>query len=257
MEARQATERDVRSLASALARAFHDDPVMTWLFGDRPGPRLRRLRRYFASEARRHGRHGQVLMSCDHAGAAFWDPPRALAGDVAAAPALDTGDAPGDGPPDPPGVQGARPHRARPSPRAPLVPAGARHRPAAPGQGCRQGGGQSGARALRPRGPGRVPRIVQAGERALLRALRLQRDRADRPAGGPPGVAHVARPEMSPTASAALDDAVSAFVADLVPEVEALATTVSRVDTSRLRSDVVVDAYNLACGFIDADGLHT
>jgi len=62
---------------------------------------------------------------------------------------------------------------------------------------------------------------------------------------------------MSPTASAALDDAVSAFVADLVPEVEALATTVSRIDTSRLRSDVVVDAYNLACGFIDADGLHT
>jgi AAA lid domain/ATPase family associated with various cellular activities (AAA) len=62
---------------------------------------------------------------------------------------------------------------------------------------------------------------------------------------------------MSPTASAALDDAVSAFVGDLLPEVEALATTVGRVDTSRLRSDVVVDAYNLACGFIDADGLHT
>jgi hypothetical protein len=62
---------------------------------------------------------------------------------------------------------------------------------------------------------------------------------------------------MSPTASAALDDAVTAFVGDLVPEVEALATTVSRIDTSRLRSDVVVDAYNLACGFIDADGLHT
>jgi hypothetical protein len=59
------------------------------------------------------------------------------------------------------------------------------------------------------------------------------------------------------TASAALDDAVSAFVADLVPEVEALATSVPGIDTSRLRSDVVVDAYNLACGFIDADGLHT
>jgi len=75
MEARQATDGDVRSLASTLARAFHDDPVMTWLFGDRPGPRLRRLRRYFASEARRHGRHGQVLVGGDHAGAAFWDPP--------------------------------------------------------------------------------------------------------------------------------------------------------------------------------------
>jgi AAA lid domain/ATPase family associated with various cellular activities (AAA) len=62
---------------------------------------------------------------------------------------------------------------------------------------------------------------------------------------------------MSPTASAALDDAVSAFLGDLLPEVEALATSVTRIDTSRLRSDVVVDAYNLACGFIDADGLHT
>jgi AAA lid domain/ATPase family associated with various cellular activities (AAA) len=62
---------------------------------------------------------------------------------------------------------------------------------------------------------------------------------------------------VSPTAPAALDDAVSAFVADLVPEVEALATSVPGIDTSRLRSDVVIDAYNLACGFIDADGLHT
>ncbi|HKX72203.1 MAG TPA: hypothetical protein VJM75_13280, partial [Acidimicrobiales bacterium] len=62
---------------------------------------------------------------------------------------------------------------------------------------------------------------------------------------------------MNPTASAALDDAVGAFVADLVPEVESLAASVRGIDGSRLRSDVVVDAYNLACGFIDADGLHT
>jgi hypothetical protein len=75
MEARQATDGDVRSLARTLARAFHDDPIMTWLFGERPGPRLRRLRRYFASEARRHGRHRQVLRSGDVAGVAFWDPP--------------------------------------------------------------------------------------------------------------------------------------------------------------------------------------
>ena len=75
MEPRQATDGDVRSLASTLARAFHDDPVMTWLFGERPRPRFRRLRRYFAAEARRHRRHGQVLVGADHAGAAFWDPP--------------------------------------------------------------------------------------------------------------------------------------------------------------------------------------
>jgi AAA lid domain/ATPase family associated with various cellular activities (AAA) len=62
---------------------------------------------------------------------------------------------------------------------------------------------------------------------------------------------------MNRPPSAALDDAVSAFVADLVPEVEALADSVSGIDSSRLRSYVVVDAYNLSCGFIDADGLHT
>jgi AAA lid domain/ATPase family associated with various cellular activities (AAA) len=57
--------------------------------------------------------------------------------------------------------------------------------------------------------------------------------------------------------SAALDDAVAAFVADVVPEVEALADSASGIDGARLRSYVVVDAYNLSCGFIDADGLHT
>jgi hypothetical protein len=62
---------------------------------------------------------------------------------------------------------------------------------------------------------------------------------------------------MNPPTSAALDEAVSAFVTDLVPEVEALASSVARIDTSGLRSYVVVDAYNLSCGFIDADGLHT
>ncbi len=62
---------------------------------------------------------------------------------------------------------------------------------------------------------------------------------------------------MNRTATAALDDAVAAFVSDLLPDVEALAASAPGIDTSQLRSDVVVDAYNLACGFIDADGLHT
>ena len=57
--------------------------------------------------------------------------------------------------------------------------------------------------------------------------------------------------------TAALDDAVRAFVDDLAPEVEALGATVSTVDTARLRADVEVEAYNLTCAFIDADGLHT
>lgn len=54
-----------------------------------------------------------------------------------------------------------------------------------------------------------------------------------------------------------LDEAVGAFVDELVPAIEELAATVPGVDVGRLRSDVVVDAYNLACGFIDADERHT
>jgi energy-coupling factor transporter ATP-binding protein EcfA2 len=55
----------------------------------------------------------------------------------------------------------------------------------------------------------------------------------------------------------ALDEAVGAFVDDLTPAVEQVVGTMSGVDVGQLRSDVVVEAYNLACGFIDADGLHT
>jgi hypothetical protein len=57
--------------------------------------------------------------------------------------------------------------------------------------------------------------------------------------------------------AAALDDAVRAFVDDLTPAVEALGSTVDQVDLDRLRADVEVEAYNLTCAFVDADGLHT
>jgi Cdc6-like AAA superfamily ATPase len=55
----------------------------------------------------------------------------------------------------------------------------------------------------------------------------------------------------------ALDEAVRAFVDDLAPDVEALGSTVDGIDRDRLRADVEVEAYNLTCAFIDADGLHT
>jgi AAA+ superfamily predicted ATPase len=54
-----------------------------------------------------------------------------------------------------------------------------------------------------------------------------------------------------------LDEAVGAFVDELVPAIEDLASALPGADIARLRSDVVVDAYNLACGFIDADQRHT
>ncbi len=58
-------------------------------------------------------------------------------------------------------------------------------------------------------------------------------------------------------AAALLEDAVRAFVDDLAPDVEALGAAAGTVDPDRLRADVEVEAYNLTCAFIDADGLHT
>ncbi len=55
----------------------------------------------------------------------------------------------------------------------------------------------------------------------------------------------------------ALDEAVTAFAEALGPRVAELATTVDGIDGEQLRADVQVEAYNLAAGFIDCDGLHT
>jgi GNAT superfamily N-acetyltransferase len=75
VEVHQANGDDIAPMAEAVARAFHDDPVMTWLFGPDERARLRRLRRFFTHEARRHRRHGQVLTGAGHEGGSFWDPP--------------------------------------------------------------------------------------------------------------------------------------------------------------------------------------
>jgi ribosomal protein S18 acetylase RimI-like enzyme len=75
-DARPARDDEVRAVAGTLARAFHDDPVMTWLFGERDRPRLRRLTRFFASETRRHLRHDDTVLTADgHPGAAMWARP--------------------------------------------------------------------------------------------------------------------------------------------------------------------------------------
>jgi AAA lid domain/ATPase family associated with various cellular activities (AAA) len=58
-------------------------------------------------------------------------------------------------------------------------------------------------------------------------------------------------------AAAVLDDAVRAFVDDLAPELQALGAAVEGIDAARLRADVELEAYNLTCAFVDADGLHT
>lgn len=77
-DVREARRADLTALADALARAFLDDPVMTWLLGDDEAARLRRLRRFMRSEARRHARHGGPVLTNDgRHGGALWDAPGA------------------------------------------------------------------------------------------------------------------------------------------------------------------------------------
>lgn len=76
IDARPARGDEVRAVAGTLARAFHDDPVMMWLFGNKDGPRLRRLTRFFATETRRLLRGDDTVLTADgHPGAAAWARP--------------------------------------------------------------------------------------------------------------------------------------------------------------------------------------
>jgi ribosomal protein S18 acetylase RimI-like enzyme len=73
--ARPATQADLAGMAEALAHAFHDDPVMQWLFGDVPPRPMRYTEPFFASEGARHLRQGHVYTLDGTPGAAYWDPP--------------------------------------------------------------------------------------------------------------------------------------------------------------------------------------
>jgi GNAT superfamily N-acetyltransferase len=72
---RKASPDDAARLAAALARAFQDDPVMTWLL---PSGRARgrQLRTIFGLELRYlHLPNGQVYTTSDVSGGALWAPP--------------------------------------------------------------------------------------------------------------------------------------------------------------------------------------
>jgi hypothetical protein len=62
VEARQARPREMTPIGGALARAFHDDPVMSWLLGEGDAARLRKLRHFMTSEARRHHGHDGLVL---------------------------------------------------------------------------------------------------------------------------------------------------------------------------------------------------
>jgi GNAT superfamily N-acetyltransferase len=78
LDLRAPTKRDVRGLAGVLARAFYEDPVMTWMVPS-DSARAKVNFRIFATLARHHfvPRGGSAVASRDGiiGGAALWDPP--------------------------------------------------------------------------------------------------------------------------------------------------------------------------------------
>jgi ribosomal protein S18 acetylase RimI-like enzyme len=71
---RKATREDIRPVTGALARAFFDDPVMTWLF-ERDGRRLRQTRRFFGLRMRQLLEQEEVYTTADLTGGALWAAP--------------------------------------------------------------------------------------------------------------------------------------------------------------------------------------
>jgi GNAT superfamily N-acetyltransferase len=74
--ARRATTQDLPGIADALADAFHDDPVMAYVFGDDQAKAQKRLVPFFRHEGGRHLRGDHVFTTEGYAGASYWDPPR-------------------------------------------------------------------------------------------------------------------------------------------------------------------------------------
>src|SRR5207247_845443 len=71
---RRATTADRSEVVRTLARAFHEDPVMRWLFPwDERRPQI--LEAFFDVTLRVYFRHDEVEVFGDHAGAALWAPP--------------------------------------------------------------------------------------------------------------------------------------------------------------------------------------
>jgi ribosomal protein S18 acetylase RimI-like enzyme len=70
-EIRRATRADARALATMLARAFHDDPVMSWFFPDLKR-RLAQNRRFFAMRLRQLLPQEETYTVDGHGAAAIW-----------------------------------------------------------------------------------------------------------------------------------------------------------------------------------------
>lgn len=77
-QVRPATGSQVREMSQVLARAFYDDPVMTWMLPD-DSDRLRALTRVYSAMIRHHFLARQAVEISGEAdsigAAALWDPP--------------------------------------------------------------------------------------------------------------------------------------------------------------------------------------
>ena len=74
LEVREATREDRHHLKDVLARAFWDDPVISWLL-PKEESRYARARLFFRTDLGYISRSGKVLTTPDLAGAALWLPP--------------------------------------------------------------------------------------------------------------------------------------------------------------------------------------
>jgi ribosomal protein S18 acetylase RimI-like enzyme len=68
---RLAREEDFPAMARVLARAFHEDPLTSWLY-PRERSRDRHVERSFRVSLRRLAPQNQLYTTADHAGAALW-----------------------------------------------------------------------------------------------------------------------------------------------------------------------------------------
>ena len=76
MQVREGTADDLASVTDALVSAFHDDPVMLYIF-DKPGGRAKKQRALFTSEAKRSLAKGALHTTADGPakGGAIWMAP--------------------------------------------------------------------------------------------------------------------------------------------------------------------------------------
>jgi ribosomal protein S18 acetylase RimI-like enzyme len=71
---RKATPQDIPAMSEMLARAFHEDPIVNWVFEDE-GKRPKYTRRFFAGRARVLIGQREIYTTDDMAAAAMWARP--------------------------------------------------------------------------------------------------------------------------------------------------------------------------------------